>query len=575
MPLSLRNFKRARGAPKPSVVAAIAALAGFAFGWTPAIANDGDQSPPAAALPVSAPAATAPAPPNPQPPPAPNEVDVPPARTGPRPLLGVTPRPTGSPDVPKPPRDPSTRQEWLKNRLDEVFNAPALAKAKISAIVVESDTGKPIYGRAEKTPLNAASNVKIVTSAAALALLGPEYRWRTTIAVAGPPSGPPLPSGGEVTGDLYLRGSGDPTLAIEDLVTLVSDLAALGLRRVRGALIVDDTLFEGGYVPPAYDQKNESTASRAPSSAASLNGNVVAVTVIPGAVAGAPAHVVVDPPSPYFTIAGRVVTASTGPAAPAVDTKEDAAHTRVNVTGRIRVGADPRTFYRRVAQPSLFIGHTLKQLLERRGIAIAGGVRVAPAPATGLRVLAAHDSAPLAVAVHDLNKRSNNFAAEQVLRTMGAEIGGRPGSWDKGLKAVGRYLTGIGIKQGTYTMTNGSGLYDSNRFSAEQIASVLRAAARDFRISAEFLASLAVAGTDGTIAHRMGGTLAERYVRAKTGTLANVSCLSGFAGSPGRMPLVFSILVNDIASAADARRAQDRAAELLVAYLEADDSSNP
>ena len=83
-------------------------------------------------------------------------------------------------------------------------------------------------------------------------------------------------------------------------------------------------------------------------------------------------------------------------------------------------------------------------------------------------------------------------------------------------------------------MTNGSGLYDSNRFSAEQIATVLRAASRDFRISAEFLASLAVAGTDGTIAHRMGGTLAERYVRAKTGTLANVSCLSGFAGSPGR-----------------------------------------
>ena len=96
-------------------------------------------------------------------------------------------------------------------------------------------------------------------------------------------------------------------------------------------------------------------------------------------------------------------------------------------------------------------------------------------------------------------------------------------------------------------MQNGSGLYDSNRFSAEQIVTILRAASRDFRISAEFLASLAVAGTDGTIAHRMGGTLAERYVRAKTGTLANVSCLSGFAGSPGHTPLVFSIIVNDVA----------------------------
>ena len=185
-------------------------------------------------------------------------------------------------------------------------------------------------------------------------------------------------------------------------------------------------------------------------------------------------------------------------------------------------------------------------------------------------MIATHDSAPLAVVVQDLNKRSNNFAAEQLLRTLGAEIGGHPGNWDKGLKAVARYLGGIGIKADSYQMKNGSGLYDSNRFSAAQIATILRAAAHDFRISAEFLASLAVAGTDGTIAHRMGATLAERYVRAKTGTLANVSCLSGFAGSPGHLPLVFSILVNDVGNPNDARRAQDRAAEILVAYLEGD-----
>src|SRR4029079_7475740 len=138
------------------------------------------------------------------------------------------------------------------------------------------------------------------------------------------------------------------------------------------------------------------------------------------------------------------------------------------------------------------------------------------------------------------------------------------------LSAVARYLTALGIKTGTYQMQNGSGLYDSNRFSAEQMVTILRAASRDFRVSAEFLSSLAVAGTDGTIAHRMGGTLAERYVRAKTGTLATVSCLSGFAGSPGHTPLVFSIIVNDTPSAIEARHTQDRAAELLVAYLEGD-----
>jgi D-alanyl-D-alanine carboxypeptidase/D-alanyl-D-alanine-endopeptidase (penicillin-binding protein 4) len=222
-----------------------------------------------------------------------------------------------------------------------------------------------------------------------------------------------------------------------------------------------------------------------------------------------------------------------------------------------------------VIQPPLFLGYTLKTLLEKRGIAVGKPVRVAAAPAQGLRVLAAHDSPPLGVVVHELNKRSNNFAAEQVLRTVGAEIVGRPGSWDKGIEAVGRHLTAIGVRRGGYQMMNGSGLYDSNRFSAEQMVTVLRSAMNDFRISAEFLASLAIAGTDGTIAHRMGNSLAERYVRAKTGTLAGTSCLSGFAGSPGNIPLVFSFLMNDIGNPGEARRTQDRAAELLVAYLEA------
>jgi len=507
--------------------------------------------------------------PNPQPPPASEAEPATTGKGGPRPLMGLAPRPGASPELPKPPHDPAERRAWLAGQLDALFRAPPLGKAKVSAIVVEADSGRTLYAHDDKALLNAASNVKIVTSAAALSLLGPEYRWRTTLAVNGPPSGPPLPAGGEVGGDLYLRGSGDPTLSTEDLAALVSDLASLGLHKVRGSLVIDDSLFDGGYIPPAYDQKNDSTASRAPSSAASLDGNVVAVTIIPGVAAGAQARVVVDPASPYFTVAGRVVTSANGPASPSVDTKEEGPKTRVNVAGRIKLGADPRTIYRRVAQPSLFLGQTLRQLLERRGISV-GNVRVGASPAQGLRVIATHDSAPLAVVVQDLNKRSNNFAAEQLLRTVGAEIGGHPGNWDKGLKAVARYLAGIGIKPDSYQMKNGSGLYDSNRFSAAEIATILRAAAHDFRISAEFLASLAVAGTDGTIAHRMGATLAERYVRAKTGTLANVSCLSGFAGSPGHLPLVFSILVNDVGNPNDARHVQDRAAEILVAYLEGD-----
>ncbi len=482
----------------------------------------------------------------------------------------TAPPPEGSPDLPRPPKDPAQRREWLRQRLDELFGAPWLAKSKVSVLVVESDTGRPIYARGDKTLLNAASNVKIITSAAALALLGPEYRWKTTASVAAPAQGAPVRAGSELLGDLYIRGSGDPALSTEDLSGIVADLAAVGVHKVRGAIVVDETFFDASHVGPAYDQKNESYASRAPSSATSLNGNVVSVTIVPANSSGGAARVVVEPSSPYFALSGHVVTASDGPAAPTVETVADgSSRTRVIVGGRVRLGSEPRTFLRRVVDPPLYLGWTLKQLLERRGISVARGVRVGASPAQGLRVLSTHESPPLGVVVHDLNKRSSNFAAEQVIRTLGAEVVGRPGSWDKGIEAVSRYLTNnAGLRRGGYQMTNGSGLYDSNRFSAEQIVAVLRAAQRDFRISAEFLASLAVAGTDGTIAHRMASTLAERYVRAKTGTLAGTSCLSGFAGSPGDIPLVFSFLMNDLGNPSEARRTQDRAAELLVAYLE-------
>jgi len=117
-------------------------------------------------------------------------------------------------------------------------------------------------------------------------------------------------------------------------------------------------------------------------------------------------------------------------------------------------------------------------------------------------------------------------------------------------------------------MKNGSGLYDSNRFSAQQIVTVLRAGLRDFRIASELFSSFAVGGADGTLAHRMSGSPAERFVRAKTGTLSHVSCLSGLVGAPLTKPLVFSILVNDVASTLAARAAQDRITETLVTYLD-------
>jgi len=437
-------------------------------------------------------------------------------------------------------------------------------------MVLDAESGKPIYARNEKSGQNAASNVKLVTTAAALALLGPEFRWKTSVLGLAPAEGGrAVNSAGELQGDLFLRASGDPTLTTQDMAELAGALGAVGLRKVRGGLVVDATAFDSATVGPSYDEKDDSAAFRAPSSAASLNGNSVSVTITPGPSAGAPARVVLDPPSSNLVLSGKVITASKGPAAPIVQTSDGGnGQTRVTVSGRIRLGSEPRIILRRIVQPDVFLGQTFKQILQKRGITIDKPVRLAAAPKDGLRTLATHDSPTLAVVAHEMGKRSSNFVAEQVLRTMGAEVMGRPGTWQKGLDAVARYLEGMGIGKNSYTMRNGSGLYDSNRFSAEQIATVIRSAMRDFRISGEFLASLAVSGADGTLANRMTGSAAERYVRAKTGTLAKVSCLSGVAGAPGQKPLVFSFLMNEVRSPTDARALQDQATELLVGFLD-------
>lgn len=553
------------------------------------------ESPPGAASPAPAPApapstkqpAVAPAPSTKQPAVAPAPSTKPPAAApaqAPKPSAAApaqAPRPSAA--APAPARKPATtvvdsepaptvpatppagpaaeREKWLRAKLDEILARPTLAGAKVSIAVAEVDSGRVLYGKNDGALLNPASNVKIVTTAAALALLGPEYRWKTVLGVA------PV-KGGVVEGDLYLKGHGDPSLVSEDLWKLAADLAARGVKRIAGDLVVDDSFFDGERVGPGFEQKDEDLPYRSPAGAVSLNYNTCAVQVLPGAAEGAPARVVVEPATPYFVVVNDAKTVAQGRTSVTLATRELDGHTEVHVAGNVRLGDEGHVEHRRLAHPDLNAAFALRELLARRGIKIGGAVKNGVMP-DGARLLATHYSAPLGVLVRDVNKHSNNFMAEQLLKTLGAELGGKPGTWQKGVDAVGRFLDGIGVPRERYKMTNGSGLYDSNRFSATQIVAILRTAYRDFRWAADFVGSLSVAGADGTIGHRMEGSPAERYVRAKTGTLAGVSCLSGYAGAPGHLPLVFSVLMNELPEAAtpEARHAQDAIAEALVAFL--------
>ncbi len=477
-------------------------------------------------------------------------------------------RPSAPPPTPPPspiPTSPAPSPEKLRSlaqRVEAALTVAGLRGARIGVAIAEIESGRVLYARGADEALNPASNSKLVTTLASLALLGPEYHWKTALFGGSPEAG-------VIQGDLVLKGYGDPTLQPADLWRLAAMLASQGVRRVTGAVVVDDSFFDDQRLPPGFEQKDEDLPFRAATSAASVAYNAVGVTVWPTAD-GQPPRVVVDPPSSYVRVVVKARSSKRPGGTLVVHSEGVGDTTVVTVSGRITLRSEPRAFYRRIEHPSLYAGAVLRELLIRRGIAVdKPDIRRGTVNAASQRTLAHLESEPLSVIIRTVNKRSNNMMSEQILKTLGAETGGLPGTFPKGQAAIGRFLKGIALP-GTWEYKNGSGLYDANRFSASQLVHVLRYAYRDFRVSSDFVASLAVAGADGTVSHRLSGHPSERWVRAKTGTLAGISTLSGYAGAPGRGPLAFAILLNGVSEGNEpaARKAQDDIADALVGYLQ-------
>jgi serine-type D-Ala-D-Ala carboxypeptidase/endopeptidase (penicillin-binding protein 4) len=437
-------------------------------------------------------------------------------------------------------------------------SAPGSSVAGVAIVDVRS--GAEIYVRNADQPLNPASNAKVATAAAALKRLGPEFRFATSIHGK--------LEGNVVRGNLHLKGHADPTLSSADLWEMVRELKVAGVRRVEGGVVVDDTYFDDKNLPYAFDQQpDEDNRFRSPVGAASLNHNALAVTVRAGPAVMAKAQVLVDPPG-YAELANDTVTMAGGPNSPKISASTFENRTKLRVWGQVPLGAASVTYYRRIDNPSLFSGHGLKGVLEESGITVGGGVQVGPLP-PGTPLLAEHLSPPLSVVLLETGKMSNNFVTETVLKTMGAEAGKGPGTWDTATAAVAEILAAWGLAPGTYTYRNGSGLYDADRFSARALAGVLRGVYLDASVRPEFLSMLAVGGVDGTIDSRYQGSSTKGYVRAKTGTLDDVAALSGYVlDRRGERPIVFSILVNKASGYVSAARGwQEKIVTIIADFL--------
>ncbi|MFO0585690.1 MAG: D-alanyl-D-alanine carboxypeptidase/D-alanyl-D-alanine-endopeptidase [Anaeromyxobacter sp.] len=447
----------------------------------------------------------------------------------------------------------------LESALRSIAQAGPLSTARLGVLVADAATGEVLLGKDADVLLNPASNVKLVTTAAALARLGPGFRFDTEFLVDPAQAGSPSPRA------LYVRGKGDPTLVTERLWAIAGELAHAGIKRI-GDVVLDDGYFDAERVGPGFDQEDGDRSYLAPAGALSFNWNTVAIYVAPGERRGARARVELEPASDLFAVEVRAVTgAPRGARRVKVSSSFTGGRQRIVVEGQVPAGSRTQVVWRRIDEPALYLGHSLARLLELRGVKVTGRIRTGQAPA-GARLVHVASSDTLAEVVRRLNKTSNNFVAEQLLKTLGAEVKGAPGSWPKGVAAVEEFLAEAGVPRGGYVMKNGSGLNDANRFSARQLVTVLRAMYARFPLAAEYVASLPVAGRDGTLRFRLDGTEAADRLRAKTGTLENVTSLSGYVQTAGGRTLAFAVLANDFSGrASGAARGVDAIAGALAA----------
>jgi D-alanyl-D-alanine carboxypeptidase/D-alanyl-D-alanine-endopeptidase (penicillin-binding protein 4) len=424
-------------------------------------------------------------------------------------------------------------EDPLRAALDRILADRRLAGATVAADVRDAVTGAIVYQRGAGLRVLPASNQKLLTAAAALEVLGPAYRFRTTVRATGR--------------SLYLHGQGDPTLTYERIDRLAAAVARAGAKRY-GRLVADDSWFDRVPLGLDWSWQDETYGFTAPVSALTFAANGrfdnAAVEIRYRGAAGSRPVVRTWPPAGSVRVVNRAVTGGGGDTVSAVR-----AHGTSTITVRGSVGAGRSgTALVSVRDPAATTAGLFRAALRRHGVTVGGRTIKGSVPRTA-RGLAAQVSPPLAGILPPLLKFSNNGIAEILVKAMSRAAEPKlPGSWPTGLAAAAAALGRLGIDTRLLTMGDGSGLSRRNWVTAAQVVTLLHKAQRRTWFPA-FRAALPVVGNPdpmvgGTLRDRMRGTPAAGNVRAKTGTLTGVNALSGYVTATGGRRLVFALIVN-------------------------------
>jgi serine-type D-Ala-D-Ala carboxypeptidase/endopeptidase (penicillin-binding protein 4) len=417
--------------------------------------------------------------------------------------------------------------------------------------IVSLPTGKVISELRSKESLVPASLVKVLTSFAALKKLGPQFRFKTEVYAL------KAPQGGVISGDVWIRGSGDPYFLSEKAKDFARQLAHQGIRRIEGNVIADLSFFEPAAERICLDANCEAGYNPVVSAAA-LDFNTLMVRVTPSAIPGKPARVDWLPPGDYVRIAGGAATVKKNAKAsvsvrqggPSEDGKE-----RILVSGQVPARSDRVFEYRaNVGDPAVVVSGAFKAMLKDAGIAVAGTGKPGKTP-PGAVPIATYESPPLSEFLYGLNRHSNNFMAEMLLRSVGGYVLGPPGSAEKGIAVIRAALDDASIPDVGFGLDCGSGLSRICRVSPETFCGVLTALYRDPSVAADFWGSLAENGHEGTLRRRSFRPGIK--VWGKTGTLNDVVGFAGYVSGPSGNMTAVTVILNHVRDRWKARQAID------------------
>ncbi|HZV78265.1 MAG TPA: D-alanyl-D-alanine carboxypeptidase/D-alanyl-D-alanine-endopeptidase, partial [Candidatus Binatus sp.] len=417
----------------------------------------------------------------------------------------------------------------LQNLVGSIAHQTPLDRAQLGVFALEAQTGKVLVSRQADIPFQPASTFKVLLSAAALRILGPQFKFNTMLLARG------TIDRGIVDGDLVLVGGGDPLLTSEDLTAAAAAVRAFGIREIRGTVLADATLFDQRRWGPDWAWDGIPFYYQAPIQALSVDEGTIDVAISPGAHTGDSVSASLLSPASGYTIESRAVM-GTGPYEDPARCSRRIGTTDIVIVGRMALGEPSQVLHCTVEDTVSVALSRLRSALVHQGIEIGSHsigsapqnvpldvIDDSPLPASprypGARILWAHQSPTLVDMLGRMLPKSDNFMAEHILKMLAVEAFSQRGNFIGGATAVQQFaVEQVAIDRDSIDVQDGSGLSPVDRVTPRALVSILSWTAKQ-PYGTAFITALPRAGMDGTLAGRMGGSDAVGRVRAKSGYL--------------------------------------------------------